>query len=478
MKSCNKRIYDSVRIFFFLTLFIPAAALCQAPEINWIEGPGTVALGNNLASLDLDFQYIFAAAADTRKIMRSIGNPVSSLETGLIAPKNGDPWYIVFEYDPVGYIKDDEKENLDANAILKSIREATEYSNKQRARQGFPAVTLIGWQIEPHYDERTNNLVWALLGEENGEKVVNYNTRLLGRNGYMSVVLVTGLDTFESLAGNVNDILAGFSYKQGKSYAEYVKGDKIAKIGLAALVAGGAAAAASKFGLFKILAKGGKAVFIALIALLSAIWGAIKAFFGARPKTQHTAVIPSCPTQPAVPKKSMADKAAGLIADGREEDALILIRAGTRGKIEDVALARIYYNLLKNSQQISDLLIHAQTYLDLLAAKSKKNAACEVYSECLALNSKFRPTPGSLSKITQWLAGRGKSKEALQACVQFSRAYPDNSEIPTVYFLMAKLFNEKLNNKVKARKILQWLAKNFPDNINTLMAKEYLAVIR
>ncbi len=307
---------------------------------------------------------------------------MSSLETGLIAPKNGDPWYIVFEYDPVGYVKDDEKKNLDADAIFKSIKEATEHSNQQRAQQGFTPVNLVGWQIKPHYDESPHNLVWALLGEEEGERIVNYNTRLLGRGGYMSVVLVTGLDTFESLIGNVNTILDGFEYQHGKSYAEYVKGDKIAKIGLTALVAGGAAAAASKFGIFKMLAKGGKVVIIALLAFISAIWAAVKALFGARSKKSEPSGTPAQAQalQPPAPKKSMADKVADLVAAGRDEDALILIRAGTRGKIEDVDLAGVYYDLLKKSQQVSEGLKHAIVYLDLLVAENEKETACEIYS--------------------------------------------------------------------------------------------------
>ena len=53
--------------------------------------------------------------------------------------------------------------------------------------------------------------------------------------------------------------------------AEWVSGDKVAAYGLAALVAGGAGAAAVKVGLFaslaKVIAKGGKAIVLLLIGL-------------------------------------------------------------------------------------------------------------------------------------------------------------------------------------------------------------------
>jgi uncharacterized membrane-anchored protein len=58
--------------------------------------------------------------------------------------------------------------------------------------------------------------------------------------------------------------MQGFSYKSGKTYAEFRPGDKIAQYGLAALIGGGAGAAAVKLGLFgalwKFIAKRGKAL--------------------------------------------------------------------------------------------------------------------------------------------------------------------------------------------------------------------------
>ena len=50
MKHITKLFKGSIRMFLFLILFLPAAALCQVPPVDWIEGPGTVDLGNNLAS--------------------------------------------------------------------------------------------------------------------------------------------------------------------------------------------------------------------------------------------------------------------------------------------------------------------------------------------------------------------------------------------------------------------------------------------
>jgi uncharacterized membrane-anchored protein len=204
---------------------------------------------------------------------------------GLIVPQaEGQSWFLLFEYKPIGYVPDTEKDSLDADAILTSIREGTEESNKIRIEQGIAPLHIVGWHEQPHYDEQSHNLAWTILGEsvEEGQtrQVINHNIRLLGRTGYMSVVLVAAPEDLTGLLPEVKEIISGFSYKTGKRYAEYVQGDKLAAIGLTALIAGGAGAAAANAGFFKVLAKAGKGIIIAILAVLGAIWRGIKSSFG------------------------------------------------------------------------------------------------------------------------------------------------------------------------------------------------------
>lgn len=251
------------------------------PEINWMEGPRTVNLGNNIAQIDLGEDYVFANAADTRRLMQLLGNPVSNMEVGFIRSRERyEDWFVVFEYDPVGYIPDDEKDSLDADAILDSIKRGNEEANKIREEKGWPLVNVIGWYEKPHYDSLSHNLVWAVLGESNSSYGVNYNVRLLGRHGYTSAVLVTEPGTLDSLKPELENIIANFSYKTGKRYAEFVQGDKVAKYGLVALIAGGAGAAAVKFGLLKWLAKAWKIVAVSVIAFFTALWRISKGLLG------------------------------------------------------------------------------------------------------------------------------------------------------------------------------------------------------
>jgi len=247
-------------------------------QVDWVHGPETAEL-EDWAEIHVPVGYVFANGDDTRLLMEAMGNPSTDIEVGFFAPDTLD-WFVVFEFEEVGYVNDDEKDDLDTDAMLDSIKEGTERGNKIRKKQGYPELHIIGWEVEPQYNEETNNLEWAIRGQDDEDNlVINHNTRLLGRKGVMRATLVVDPESFEDVLPAYRANLDAFAFTTGNKYAEYVKGDKIAKYGLTALVAGGAGAAAAKLGLFKILAKYFKAIIIAVIAFFSALWKKIKNIF-------------------------------------------------------------------------------------------------------------------------------------------------------------------------------------------------------
>jgi uncharacterized membrane-anchored protein len=221
--------------------------------VNWQQGPSIGNLGG-IAEVHIPAGYVFADANDARKIMEAMQNPISGSELGFVSPV-GEDWFILYEFDDVGYVRDDEKSSLDADAMLASIKKGTEEGNKERRRRGWPTMTILGWEQKPRYNELTHNLEWAIRGESEGNPVINYNTRLLGRGGVMRVTLVTDPSTLTPTLPKFKNVLTGFSFTQGHKYAEFRQGDKMAKYGLSALVVGGAAAVAVKTGAAKWLWK-------------------------------------------------------------------------------------------------------------------------------------------------------------------------------------------------------------------------------
>ncbi|WP_043003118.1 DUF2167 domain-containing protein [Comamonas testosteroni] len=242
----------------------------EIKALHWQEsGKGEIA---DKASVKIPSGYAFLGQADTSKLLQAFGNPPSS-DHFLIAPKSLD-WFAVFSYDDTGYVKDDEK--IDADDLLKSMQSGDKAGNEQRKKLGLEALYTDGWQVPPHYDTATKRLEWGLrLRGETGEKNVNYTSRILGRSGVMTATLVSDTATLAQNTEEFKKVLAGFDYNSGQTYAEFKNGDKVAAIGLGALVLGGAAAVATKKGLWGaiagFLAAGWKIVAAAAVALFAGI---------------------------------------------------------------------------------------------------------------------------------------------------------------------------------------------------------------
>lgn len=235
-------------------------------QVKWQVGPSSAELGN-MALIQVPEGYRFANAADTKTLMTAMGNPVDGTELGFLAPDDL-AWFVLFEFDDIGYVPDEDKDDLDADAILDSIKEGNEHANTQRRANGWGEVRILGWQRAPYYDETTKNLEWAIKGESEGLPVTNFNTRILGREGVMKANLVIDPEQLDAALPTFKQLLTGYGFKAGHTYAEYKKGDKIAEYGLVGLVAGGAAAVAVKSGFFaKLFAKGGKLIIVAIAAI-------------------------------------------------------------------------------------------------------------------------------------------------------------------------------------------------------------------
>ena len=244
-------------------------------EVKFKKGPALGDLGST-AQVKVPAGFVFAGSNDTRVIMEKMQNPTTGRELGFVAPA-GEDWFAVFEFDDVGYVKDDEKASLDSDALLDSIKAGSEAGNKERVRRGWPPLTVIGWETPPRYNEETHNLEWAVRAESEGQPIVNHNTRLLGRGGVMEVTLVVDPERLAETLPKFRTMLSGFDFVQGQKYAEFRQGDRMAAFGLTGLIAGGGVAVAAKTGLFKWIWKGLVAAVVGIGALFKKLFRREKA---------------------------------------------------------------------------------------------------------------------------------------------------------------------------------------------------------
>ena len=269
--SCSKSLVLAACSLTLAISPLQAQSPDAKPKLNVIHGPAK-ALLEKIAQVDVPSGYVFIDGKSTRALLKAEGEPVSGHELGILEATN-EHWTVMFEFSDIGYVKDDDKDKLDPEKLLKAIIKGNDYGNEERKKMGVPPLNIIGWEQKPAYDSATHNLEWAIRAESGDRPIINYNTRLLGRKGVMEVVLIVKPDALAGTLPTFKELLKDYSFKSGESYAEFRQGDKLAKYGLAALITGGAVAVAAKTGLLTaillIFKKAWKLVVIGAVAVVS-----------------------------------------------------------------------------------------------------------------------------------------------------------------------------------------------------------------
>lgn len=232
------------------------AAAVQALNKARIDGPAEIKLADQ-AILRLPAEFIYVPAAESNRLLAAMGNRGGDNTLGLLLPAAEDEgWFIVMRFTKSGYIKDDDAKDWNVDELFKGLKEGTEEVNRERRSRGIPEVDVLGWVEAPKYDSASHRLVWSLESRErnapaDAPRGVNYNTYALGREGYISMNLVTGMKEIRAHKPMAHRALAALHYNEGKRYADFDSAtDHVAEYGLAALVGG---FAAKKLGLFAMI---------------------------------------------------------------------------------------------------------------------------------------------------------------------------------------------------------------------------------
>lgn len=243
---------------------------------------GTVNVPAAHATLKLAPEYRYLGAEDAQKVLEQLwGNPPDHDVLGMLLPGgeksllDEKSWAVVLTHASDGHVSDADAAGTDYDKMLKQMQEGTRESNTERKKQGYPTVDLVGWATKPHYDQTTNKIYWAkeLKFEGSDANTLNYDIRVLGRSGYLSLNAVAPMSELATVEGGMQRVLAMTEFDQGHRYADFnASTDKVAAYGVAALVGG---ALASKAGLFAkllaLLVAGKKFVGIAVVGLIALV---------------------------------------------------------------------------------------------------------------------------------------------------------------------------------------------------------------
>jgi len=223
------------------------------PEFKY--STGDILLPNKVATLHLGEKYHYLAPDEANKLLQAWGNPPDDETQGAILPAGVHPlgeggWAVFLTYTDDGHIDDSDAQEIDYDDMLKDMKESIEDSNEARKQAGYGEMHLVRWAEPPRYDAAGKKLYWAkeISGASGEMHSLNYDVRVLGREGVLSMEAVAPMDLLAQVRTDMRPLLEVAEFNEGYRYAEFnAKTDRVAEYGLGALIAG---VAATKLGLF------------------------------------------------------------------------------------------------------------------------------------------------------------------------------------------------------------------------------------
>lgn len=263
-----KKIFLLILISFSL---FPEEKIDNTEFIKKITGlkyqTGKVTIGNKLATVSIPNKFKFLDKEQARFVLESVwGNPKNDSILGMFLLKDEAPisndfsYAVTFSYSEEGYIKDDDAKEINYDDLLKEMKSDFVEANKERKKEGFPTLELIGWASSPFYDDKEKKLHWAkeIKFEGNEVNTLNYNIRILGRKGVLVLNIISDIQKLDLVKKDIQLILASTEFNDGKRYSDFNPSlDEVAAYGIGGLIAG------------KVLAKAG------LLAVLLKFWKVI-----------------------------------------------------------------------------------------------------------------------------------------------------------------------------------------------------------
>ena len=225
---------------------------------------GRIALGDDLATLDVPSSFYFLDSDDAQSVLVDLwGNPPGEPPLGMLFPADQTPfgrdtWAVTIEYSDDGHVSDADAADIDYDDLLRDMRSDIRDENPSRTKAGYEPIELVGWAEPPKYDGASRKLYWAkeLRFGDSPETTLNYEIRALGRTGVLSMTFIAGASQLDEINRQREAVLSMAAFNQGSRYEDFdANYDKVAAYGIGALIAGKVAAKAGLFGAGLLLLK-------------------------------------------------------------------------------------------------------------------------------------------------------------------------------------------------------------------------------
>ena len=167
-----------------------------------------------------------------------------------------------------------------------------------------------------------------------------------------------------------------------------------------------------------------------------------------------------------------------LIQEGNLEEATKRIEAYIhQNPADDDAISR-YIKLLSLTDNTEKLIRQGQKYISTCLTQNKPSQALTAFLLIFEKDKSFRPANANeRHEIARLLMKGGHGKAAISLLNNLHNEFPTYEDIPAAYLLAAQILCEQLNNDTKAKTVLQFILKNYPDSHKKQEIRDYLNIV-
>jgi len=280
--------------FIYSFLFLLSTCSLYAQEVDSTEirikeienslvyKTGVIELESGNATLNVPEGFRFLDKAQSIYVLSTLwGNPPDSTIIGMLVPSNkgvldDNSWVFSISYDEMGYVKDDDANDINYSDLLKEQQKEMSDANPDRVKRGYQPIDFVGWASSPYYDKDKKTLHWAkeLKFGTDSLNTLNYNLRILGRKGIFILNAIASMHALPEVKSNIDKVLGSVTFKEGHRYSDFIPDvDNVAAWTIGGLVAGKILA---KVGLFAVFLKFWKLIAIAVVGFGGTFWNKIR----------------------------------------------------------------------------------------------------------------------------------------------------------------------------------------------------------
>lgn len=184
---------------------------------------------NQLAVLKVPQGYRLLEGDQARVLVEQLwGNPENPNTLGVLIPQRVSPTDkevggIIISFEPTGYLNDDDAQRINYNRLLYSMKEELQEDNLLKGGRSVGAIKTVDWAFPPYFNKSNHSLHLAKVFkfESKLSPFLNYEVRLLGRNGALCLTAIGKASDLQKIKAQLESVLEYTQFTFGNRYEDF-----------------------------------------------------------------------------------------------------------------------------------------------------------------------------------------------------------------------------------------------------------------